>query len=1009
VLDEENRTVLGYDLFGKFQQVLVDLDTGAPSAGGRVVPVALASDKSGALYVGDANQDRVLVFDLDGSLARVLTGYAPGSGTIRGVAGLAVGRRGDIAVSERGSRRIVRLDPTGAPSRAGRCRACRARPPSRGCRSRWTIRCASRSPSRRRGACRCTTAAAGCSRNATASRDLRRCASRAMARCGSPSAARAGCRASSSEWQERPSPRRSRGSRAMIRARLGALLGATLLLACASVARATDDPSCGRMAVAVHAGTLVYRLPHAFLSPGSDSVRTATGVWVRDHDYALDMLHGELRLLREPVPGDTVWVDACWLLAPPPLEAERRHYRPAAPVAAAVPDTAPAVPERAGIARDRLDATSDGMSLNVAGSKMLAVDFGSNQDAALRQSLDLTLSGRLSPTMELTGVLSDHNAPLLAGGSTQDLQAFDRVMLELRSPTLDAQLGDVDVSLAQGEFARVQRRLQGLSAGWRSGGSQLQVAAANTPGEYRRTEFYGIEGVQGPYTLAPGGTTTFAIVPGSEVVVLDGERLSRGESADYFMDYDAGRITFTSRRPISSSSRITVEFQFSQSEFHRRMMLAGGRWEAAHGWVQSSVLSESDDRGRPVDGTFGPAELAAIAFAGDSASRAVAVEIGSGGDYDTMRVDSTRLAYRYVGAAGGRFSVPFTSVGVGRGDYEAYSVPSGTAYRYVGPGLGSYRIGRTLPLPESHQLVSAGGGLRLGPLAAEVEGAASRFDRNTLSSLEDGDNTGAAGRATLSLETHHGGLLLDRSGVTATVRGVDPRFTPFGTLSAPFEAERWGFAPSVDLDHRREAGVEGFASGRAWGELRGSVGKLTTPEGFASDRRDAAYTRSGFLTARLGYAWAHGRDTTSAFADGHRERIDASLRLNGGWLQPAVQAVSDSRTWPSDSLPQGARTRSAAAQLSTGSRIPWLVSGGYECGSMRCPARRGSSISRDAHRQLAAALARRQAARWRAQLPAPRSRAAHDRAEDRERSRRAAAARGRHARAQRPVRSRAVG
>ena len=115
VLDEENRTVLGYDLFGRFQQVLVDLDTGAPSAGGRVVPVALASDKSGALYVGDANQDRVLVFDLDGSLARVLTGYAPGSGTIRGVAGLAVGRRGDIAVSERGSRRIVRLDPTGAP------------------------------------------------------------------------------------------------------------------------------------------------------------------------------------------------------------------------------------------------------------------------------------------------------------------------------------------------------------------------------------------------------------------------------------------------------------------------------------------------------------------------------------------------------------------------------------------------------------------------------------------------------------------------------------------------------------------------------------------------------------------------------------------------------------------------------------------------------------------------------------------------------------------------------
>jgi len=108
------------------------------------------------------------------------------------------------------------------------------------------------------------------------------------------------------------------------------------------------------------------------------------------------------------------------------------------------------------------------------------------------------------------------------------------------------------------------------------------------------------------------------------------------------------------------------------------------------------------------------------------------------------------------------------------------------------------------------------------------------------------------------------------------------------------------------------------------------VGRLTTPEGFASDRREAAYTRGGFLTARLGYAWAHGRDTTSEFADGHRERIEANVQLKGGWLVPAVQALSDSRTWPSDSLPAGARTRSAAAQLSTGARIPWLVSGGYE-------------------------------------------------------------------------------
>ena len=67
----------------------------------------------------------------------------------------------------------------------------------------------------------------------------------------------------------------------------------------------------------------------------------------------------------------------------------------------------------------------------MSGNKTLAVDFGSSQDAFLRQSLDLAVSGSLAPGVRLTGVLSDRDLPLNAGGTTEGLQSLDRVLSEL--------------------------------------------------------------------------------------------------------------------------------------------------------------------------------------------------------------------------------------------------------------------------------------------------------------------------------------------------------------------------------------------------------------------------------------------------------------------------------------------------------------------------------------------------------------------------------------------------
>src|SRR4029077_6351034 len=82
--------------------------------------------------------------------------------------------------------------------------------------------------------------------------------------------------------------------------------------------------------------------------------------------------------------------------------------------------------------RDPTTAPS-GSTLSVNGNKTLAVEFGSAQGAALRQSLDLSLSGRIAPGVELTGVLSDRDTPLSAAGATQDIQSLGRVLGALKA------------------------------------------------------------------------------------------------------------------------------------------------------------------------------------------------------------------------------------------------------------------------------------------------------------------------------------------------------------------------------------------------------------------------------------------------------------------------------------------------------------------------------------------------------------------------------------------------
>ena len=114
VLDRENRRVISYDLHGRLTGTLIDLDA-APLREqlGYVDPVAMASDRGGAVVIADADHDRLLTFDFGGRFLRAIGGFGGRGGSFRSLTGVACGPRGEFVTSDRAHARIQRLDAGG--------------------------------------------------------------------------------------------------------------------------------------------------------------------------------------------------------------------------------------------------------------------------------------------------------------------------------------------------------------------------------------------------------------------------------------------------------------------------------------------------------------------------------------------------------------------------------------------------------------------------------------------------------------------------------------------------------------------------------------------------------------------------------------------------------------------------------------------------------------------------------------------------------------------------------
>lgn len=421
-------------------------------------------------------------------------------------------------------------------------------------------------------------------------------------------------------------------------------------------------------------------------------------------------------------------------------------------------------------------------TLTKSGSISRGVTIGNNQDLGVTSSLNLNLSGQLTPKIGIRAAITDNNIPFQPEGNTQQLQDFDQIYIQLFTDQTELTAGDFRLERPNSYFMNFFKRAQGLSikhrfpirrrqvANDKPGFLEVKGSGALSRGKFNRQIFdekNGTqEGNQGPYRLVGAENETFIIViAGTERVYIDGQLMVRGQQNDYVIDYNTAELTFTTKRLITKDSRIIVEFQYSERNYSRSLFHVGTDFEKDRLKVRFNLYSEQDGKNNLLNDNLGGDQLSLLEGIGDSLERAIVPSVDSVGfSNDQVRYKKIDTTYNVNGVPvavpevyvysvnpdSAYYQVSFSDAGVGNGDYiQLSSSANGRVYQWVAPdsitgaNQGRFVAAVQVITPKMNQLFTLGAEYKVAKNGmVSVEGALSNTDLNRFSSVDNDDNLG---------------------------------------------------------------------------------------------------------------------------------------------------------------------------------------------------------------------------------------------------------------------------
>ena len=538
----------------------------------------------------------------------------------------------------------------------------------------------------------------------------------------------------------------------------------------------SDYRSCSRVI-----DSLVLRLDTLSIVPG-----TFTLQGLDDSDFRLDYTNATLHLIDSALLGRPVVLR--YKVFPLDLSKPVAHKSKDMILPRFVPDPT---------ARDLvpLSLPSDtrffDTDLQGTGSVSRSVSVGNNQNFVLDAGMNLQLSGRIAPDVEIVANITDENLPVQPEGNTRYIKDFNKVFLQLKyKDLLKVTAGDIEVPPVQNTyFFNFFRQFTGLEL---AVNSRFDSSAVNrmtnivgggiTKGKFVRNQITPIHGVQGPYKLSGSqGETNIVILSGTEKVFLDGVLLTRGQDNDYVIDYNVGEVTFTAKHLIASTNRIVITFEYSDRYYSRYNLFTQNEFQ--HEKLNKLTLGvhffhEQDLKNRSIQPELTDDQMHFLASVGDVSTASMPSALLAN-DFTLSEIlyhqkDTTvegvnySPIYVYAGASRDNvYRVPFSYVGPNKGNYILLqSAANGKVYQWVAPvnGIpqGDYEPVIQLNTPKMNDLMAVNATYSISDkLTAMTELAFTYADNNLFSKEGDENNAGLAYKLKLDYRTGLGRRVRD--------------------------------------------------------------------------------------------------------------------------------------------------------------------------------------------------------------------------------------------------------
>jgi len=431
---------------------------------------------------------------------------------------------------------------------------------------------------------------------------------------------------------------------------------------------------------------------------------------------------------------------------------------------------------------DQVKGTNDPFdlgTLNKSGSISRGITFGNTQNLTVNSALNLQLNGKLSNNINVLVSATDNSLPIQPEGNTAQLQDFDKVFIKLYNQNSSLVAGDYEIASPTSYFLKYYKKAEGGLFSTRfmvdkdkdsnkSGYLKVMGGGAISKGKFARNEITPIDGNLGPYRLTGSDNENYVVIlSGTEKVYLDGQLLQRGQSNDYIIDYNAAQVTFTPKHLITQSSRIVVEFQYSDQAYLRSVYFAGTEYHKENLNLRFNLYSEQDAKTQPLQQNLSYEQEQFLASLGNNIQRAYVPGILDTTFNNTYvfykKIDTVNLSLGFkdsifvysTDSLKAHYILSFTQVNQGQGDYiQIASAANGRVFQWVAP-IGGVHQGNYVPevlliTPKKNQMVTLGGDYKISAhTSVMAEVAVTNNDVNTFSTIDKQNDVGWAGKVGL--------------------------------------------------------------------------------------------------------------------------------------------------------------------------------------------------------------------------------------------------------------------